>query len=81
MLDHAVVRIGILEPVIPAIANWKQLSPIFKDINKARSLIKNIFCRLRQFRTIATCYGNPPIFRYPYGGGRLAVMPMSEIAS
>jgi hypothetical protein len=56
MLDHAVVRIGILEPVIPAIANWKQLSPIFKDINKARSLIKNIFCRLRQFRTIATCY-------------------------
>jgi len=45
-----------IKPVIPAKANRKQLRPHDKDLYKARSLIENFFCKLKQFRAIATRY-------------------------
>ena len=45
-----------IEPVIPAKANRKQPRPYDKDLYKARSLIENFFCKLKQFRAIATRY-------------------------
>jgi transposase len=45
-----------IEPVILAKANRKQPRPHDKDLYKARSLIENCFCRLKQFRAIATRY-------------------------
>ena len=45
-----------IEPVIPAKANRKQPRPHDKDLYKARSLIENFFCKLKQFRAIATRY-------------------------
>jgi len=45
-----------IKPVIPAKANRKQLRLHDKDLYKARSLIENFFCKLKQFRAIATRY-------------------------
>lgn len=45
-----------IEPVIPAKANRKQPRSHDKDLYKARSLIENFFCKLKQFRAIATRY-------------------------
>jgi len=45
-----------IEPVIPAKANRKQPRPYDKDLYKSRSLIENFFCKLKQFRAIATRY-------------------------
>ena len=45
-----------IEPVIPSKANRKQPRAHDKDLYKARSLIENFFCKLKQFRAIATRY-------------------------
>jgi transposase len=45
-----------IEPVIPAKANRKKPRPHDKDLYKARGLIENFFCKLKQFRAIATRY-------------------------
>jgi len=50
------LREAEIEPVIPAKANRKQPRPYDKDLYKARSLIENFFCKLKQFRAIATRY-------------------------
>lgn len=42
--------------VIPSKSNRKTLRPFDKDIYKARHLIENFYCRLKQFRAIATRY-------------------------
>jgi transposase len=44
------------QPVIPSKANRKEPRPYDKDLYKARSLIENFFCKLKQFRAIATRY-------------------------
>lgn len=43
-------------PVIPPKANRKAQRPYDKDLYEARHLIENFFCRLKQFRAIATRY-------------------------
>jgi transposase len=43
-------------PVIPSKQNRKTLRDYDKDLYKARHLIENFFCRLKQFRAIATRY-------------------------
>ena len=48
-------RAGI-EPVIPSKANRKGSLSYDKDLYKARSLIEIFFCKLKQFRAIATRY-------------------------
>ena len=45
-----------IEPVIPSKANSKEPRPYDKDLYKARSLIEIFFCKLKQFRVIATRY-------------------------
>jgi transposase len=50
------LRHAEIEPVIPTKANRKEPRPYDKDIYKARSLIENFFCKLKQFRAIATRY-------------------------
>lgn len=42
--------------VIPPKRNRKTPRPFDKDIYKARHLIENFYCRLKQFRAIATRY-------------------------
>ena len=42
--------------VIPSKRNRKQSRPYDKEFYKARHLIENFFCRLKQFRAIATRY-------------------------
>lgn len=44
------------EPVIPPKHNRKQSRPYDKELYKARHLIENFFCKLKQFRAIATRY-------------------------
>ncbi len=44
------------EPVIPPKSNRKDRRFYDKDLYKARSLIENFFCKLKQFRAIATRY-------------------------
>ena len=43
-------------PVIPAKANHKEPRSYDKHLFKARHLIENFFCKLKQFRAIATRY-------------------------
>jgi len=43
-------------PVIPSVAGRKQPRPYDRDLFKARHLIENFFCKLKQFRAIATRY-------------------------
>ena len=43
-------------PVIPPKSNRKIQRPYDKDAYKARHLIENFFCKLKQFRAIATRY-------------------------
>ena len=50
------LRHAEIEPVIPTKANRKEPRPYDKDLYKARSLIENFFCKLKQFRAIATRY-------------------------
>ena len=45
-----------IEPVIPPKANRKEPRSYDKDLYKARSLIENFLCKLKQFRAIATRY-------------------------
>jgi transposase len=45
-----------IEPVFPAKANRKQSRSHDKYLYKARNLIENFFCKLKQFRAIATRY-------------------------
>jgi transposase len=44
------------EPVIPPKSNRKDRRFYDKELYKARSLIENFFCKLKQFRAIATRY-------------------------
>ena len=50
------LRDAEIEPVIPSKANRKQPRLYDKNLYKARSLIENFFCKLKQFRAIATRY-------------------------
>lgn len=43
-------------PVIPSMPGRKQPRPYDRDLFKARHLIENFFCKLKQFRAIATRY-------------------------
>ncbi len=43
-------------PVIPSKTNRKNPRPYDKDMYKARHLIENFYCWLKQFRAIATRY-------------------------
>ncbi len=43
-------------PVIPSKSNRKVPRTLDKKMYKARHLIKNFFCKLKQFRAIATRY-------------------------
>ena len=43
-------------PVIPSKRNRKNPRDYDRDLYKARHLIENFFCRLKQFRAIATRY-------------------------
>jgi transposase len=52
----ALLRSVEIEPVIPTKANRKWPRPYDKELYKARSLIENFFCKLKQFRAIATRY-------------------------
>jgi len=42
--------------VIPPKRNWKTRRDYDKDLYKERHLIENFFCKLKQFRAIATRY-------------------------
>lgn len=44
------------EIVIPPKRNRKELRSYDKELYKARHLIENFFCKLKQFRAIATRY-------------------------
>jgi transposase len=44
------------EPVIPSKRNRNAPRPYDKELYKARHLIENFFCKLKQFRAIATRY-------------------------
>jgi transposase len=43
-------------PVIPSMRGRKQPRPYDRELFKARHLIENFFCKLKQFRAIATRY-------------------------
>lgn len=53
------LRHAKIEPVIPTKANRKEPRPYDKDLYKARSLIENFFCKLKQFRAIARATTKP----------------------
>jgi transposase len=44
------------QPVIPPKSNRKERRYYDRELYKARSLIENFFCKLKQFRAIATRY-------------------------
>ncbi len=50
------LRDAKIEPIIPSKANRKEPRSYDRDLYKARSLIENFFCKLKQFRAIATRY-------------------------
>jgi transposase len=43
-------------PVIPSVPGRKEPRPYDRDLFRARHLIENFFCKLKQFRAIATRY-------------------------
>jgi transposase len=45
-----------IEPVIPSIRRRKPLIPYDKNAYRQRNLIERMFCRLKDFRRIATPY-------------------------
>ena len=45
-----------IEPVIPSIRRRKPLIPYNKTVYRRRNLIERMFCRLKDFRRIATRY-------------------------
>ena len=53
---RAQVRQRGARPVIPGKANRKRAIPLDKARYKSRHLIENAFCRLKDFRRIATRY-------------------------
>lgn len=53
---RAVIRAQKREPVIPGRKNRKQKIDYDKEVYSARSLIEHAFCRLKQFRAVATRY-------------------------
>ena len=50
------LREAEITAVIPSKVNRKEPRHYDKDLYKARSLIENFFCKLKQFRAIATRY-------------------------
>jgi transposase len=44
------------QPVIPPKSNRKERRYYDRELYTARSLIEGFFCKLKQFRAIATCY-------------------------
>ena len=50
------LRVAGKAAVIPSKSNRKSPRAYDKEIYKARHLIENFFCKLKQFRTIATRY-------------------------
>lgn len=50
------LRAAGIEPVIPSKRTRKQPRDYDKELYKARHLIENFFCHLKQFRAIATRY-------------------------
>lgn len=50
------LRVAGKEVVIPPKSNRKNPRSYDKELYKARHLIENFFCRLKQFRAIATRY-------------------------
>jgi len=45
-----------ITPVIPSVPGRKNPRPYDRDLYEERHLIENFFCRLKQFRAIATLY-------------------------
>ena len=45
-----------IEAVIPSSARRKQPCPLDQEANRRRNLIERMFCRLKDFRRIATRY-------------------------
>ena len=54
-------------PVIPSMPGRKQPRPYDRSLFKARHLIENFFCKLKQFRAIATRYDKRTI-NFPADG-------------
>ena len=56
--DHlrALIRKQGSRPVIPGKANRKRKIPLDKARYKSRHLVENAFCRLKDFRRVATRY-------------------------
>ena len=44
------------KPVIPPKSNRKVQRLYDKEMSKARHLMENFYCKLKQYRVIATCY-------------------------
>jgi len=53
---RAQVRLTGARPVIPGKANRKRAIPLDKARYRSRHLIENAFCRLKDFRRVATRY-------------------------
>ncbi len=53
---RAQIREQGARPVIPGKANRKRKIPLDKDRYRSRHLIENAFCRLKDFRRVATRY-------------------------
>lgn len=53
---RAMIRQQDARPVIPGKANRKRKIPLDKDRYRSRHLIENAFCRLKDFRRVATRY-------------------------
>ncbi len=53
---RAMIRAQGGRPVIPGKANRKRKIPLDKPRYKSRHLIENAFCRLKDFRRVATRY-------------------------
>jgi transposase len=53
---RAMIRQQGGRPVIPGKANRKRKIPLDRDRYKSRHLIENAFCRLKDFRRVATRY-------------------------
>jgi transposase len=57
--------------VIPPKSNRKIQRDFDKDAYKARHLIENFFCKLKQYRAIATATTKPPEISSPQSTSRL----------
>jgi len=50
------LREGGIRPVIPGRSNRKKRIRHDKEAHKGRNVIERCYCRLKDFRRIATCY-------------------------